>query len=130
MNKKKILEHLIEVFGNSSCLVHESLIPEIRDLLEKSGEELKVLKMLSARLQVLQGQKHMAQLYNKEFELLGHGIYSMHIATSNKNIRILYAFRDPDTILLLAFHERSGKSKTDYTGKIDEALKRLRELSD
>lgn len=67
---------------------------------------------------------------HKEFELLARtdGIYSMHIATTGINLRILYVFRTPDTILLLAFFERQGKRHTDYTDKIREAKQRLTEL--
>lgn len=53
----------------------------------------------------------------------------MHLAGRGFNIRILYAFlpnRQP--VLLSAFHERAGKTKTDYTTYIPEANRRFEEM--
>lgn len=67
---------------------------------------------------------------HKEFELLERVIYSMHISSGRKfNIRILYGFlSNQKPALLMAFYERGGHSNTDYTGKMDTALIRLKEL--
>jgi len=69
-------------------------------------------------------------MLHEEFEHLGGGIYSFHIAIKNKNIRILYTLLGNNIILLLAFFERAGKSATDYTRKIEEANYRISELEE
>ena len=65
---------------------------------------------------------------HKEFENIGGGLYSMHLAGKGFNLRILYAFlANQSPVLLLAFHERAGKRKTDYSGYIPQAAERLRQ---
>ena len=62
------------------------------------------------------------------FEHIGQGIYSMRLHAKGYNIRILYGFlSDEKPVLLLAFYERAGKRKTDYTPYLDPARKRLEE---
>ena len=64
----------------------------------------------------------------REFEPLGGGLYSMHLSGQGYNIRILYGFMpNGQPVLLLAFHERAGKAKTDYSSHIPEAQKRFAE---
>ncbi len=52
----------------------------------------------------------------------------MHLTGKGFNLRILYAFlANQSPVLLLAFHERAGKRKTDYSGYIPQAAERLRQ---
>ena len=42
--------------------------------------------------------------------------YSLHLSGKNFNFRLLMAFDEKDTPkFLVAFYERAGKKKTDYT---------------
>ncbi len=128
MKKRDAITQLSKLLDVSSILIHPALLQEIMDIIKRSGNEKQVFTILSRRLQMLREYGSQAQLYHKEFELLSEGIYSMHISTDSINLRILYAFRDPNTMLLLAFYEREGKKKTDYTGKIEVAKDRLNEM--
>ena len=128
MNKQEALRRLAELLGSFSISLHPAVLDEIMSIITNSGCESRVFATLSKRLFFLSEYGNQAQFYHEEFEHLGRGIYSMHVAVASLNIRVLYAFRDPDTILLLAFYERGGKKKTDYTSKIKEAEKRLDEL--
>lgn len=130
MNKKKALSQLILMLSRSGFIIYQKMIDELMSIVGNSGVEDKVFSIFSARLEFLTNHGNHAQICHKEFEHIGEGIYSMHIAVDPLNIRILYAFRDPNTILLLAFYERGGKKHTDYTYKISEARKRLEELLD
>lgn len=127
MNKKKALLKLQEIMNSSNLVIHPAVISDIMKILKNSGQEAKVFATLAARLEFLSNHKQAASVH-KEFEPLGDGVYSMHVAVSSINLRVLYTFRDPNTILLLAFYERAGKSHTDYTGKKKIALERLEEL--
>lgn len=128
MNKEKSLRHLKQLLSQSNFVVYPKMIEELLAIIAKSGVEKKVFTTLISRLEFLSNHKQQTQLHHKEFELIGDGIYSMHIDVNQLNIRILYSFKDSDTVLLLAFFERGGKNHTDYTPKIPEAKRRLREF--
>lgn len=125
MNKEEALNQLAELL--SGFTIHHKACAEILSYIQGSGAETSVFSVLAQRLTFLKDQKHQATKH-KEFELLKGGIYSMHIATSSINLRILYAFRNSDIVLLCAFFEREGKKRTDYTSRIPEAQARLAEL--
>ncbi len=110
--------------------VHPSLINELFDLMKNSGCESQFLKVFASRLDFLQQHGSNAVQLSKKYERLNRDICSMHVDIKNKNIRILYSIRPNGTVLLLAFHERGGKAATDYSQKIPEASRRLKELED
>ncbi|MCC8074639.1 MAG: type II toxin-antitoxin system RelE/ParE family toxin [Clostridiales bacterium] len=131
MNKEQALQLLLKLLSpfQDTIWVHESVIKELMSILRNSGAEKRVFDLLVARLKSLQDYWNHA-CDQREFELLGGGIYSMHIAAAGMNIRILYAFADSKAYLLHAFYEREGKNHTDYTGKVKLAQERLDELKD
>lgn len=105
-------------------------MPELLALIAESGVEEAVFRLILLRLHMLQALGVEATRH-KEFEPIKSGLYSMHLAGKGFNIRILYSFlpnRKP--VLLLAFYEREGKRKTDYTPYIDPALSRLQRFKE
>ena len=127
MKTKDFLTLLLDVF--KSFDVHPAMIEELLKILAASGNEKNVLRMLAVRLKILRAYGAEA-VKHEEFESIknGHGLYSMHLAQSNFNLRILYAFL-PNKMpcLLLCFYKRSKKSNTDYSKHIPLALERLKE---
>lgn len=106
------------------------LINELCEILAQSGNELRFVKLLAVRLSTLAALGARA-VSAPEFESIGSGLFSMHFAAAGFNIRILYSFlpnREP--VLLLAFYEREGKGKTDYSLKLEPAKERLRRLKE
>lgn len=106
------------------------ILKELCGILVTSGRESKFLVLLAARLRTLD-QLGAYATSEPEFESIGGGLFSMHFAASGFNIRILYAFlpnREP--VLLLAFYEREGKGKTDYSQKLEPAKERFRLLKE
>lgn len=94
-------------------------------IIASSGNELKIFRLLTVRLQYLT-QNGVLACQHEEFEPIGDGIYSMHLAGKGFNIRILYSFMlNKEPVLLLCFYERAGKRKTNYTPYISAARERL-----
>lgn len=128
MNRDAVLQFILSLF--SSWIVYPALPSELSALIAKSGFEDKFFNALLVRLKILSHSG--AQAAHPEwFESLKNadGIYSMRIFGKGFNIRILYGFSPSQSpLLLLAFHERSGKRKTDYTSYIPAAQQRLAEL--
>lgn len=125
MNRKDLLARLLEAFDGID--IYHGFIAELLELIKESGVEQQFLSLLLSRLKYLKANGAQA-IKHEEFEPLGDGVFSMHLAKSNFNIRILYTFlpnRNP--CLLLCFYERAGKRATDYTHKIPAALSRYSE---
>lgn len=126
MNKDDVLELLLALLGN--VIYSTRLVPEIVDIIAKNGQELNFAKTLAIRLRML-SMLGVQATQAKTFEPIRDGIYSMHLDNKIYNIRILYAFLpSQQPALLLAFYERGGKSKTDYSPYIEPAKARLEEL--
>lgn len=89
MNKDEFIRLLAESLGNVS--VHPALLPELLKLLKQSGQEKQFISILTKRLKFLESEGTQATLH-EEFERLEDNIYSMHIASKQLNIRILYSF--------------------------------------
>lgn len=125
MNKDDVVRFLAELLKN--FWVHGSLTHELVALIAQTGVEQKVFNTLLTRLKFLKIQGIMATRH-KEFEPISNGIYSMHITGNGFNLRILYSFApDKSPVLLLAFYERAGKKKTDYTPHVPVAVQRMKE---
>lgn len=128
MNKTNFLKHLLTCLGQMR--ISPELVDELCDILVRSGKEFKFITLLATRLSTLASLG--ARAANEpEFESIGGGLFSMHFAAAGFNIRILYSFlpnREP--VLLLAFYEREGKGKTDYSLKLEPAKERLRRLKE
>ncbi len=126
---ERIANMLQDMSGNYRIVLHEELINDLSKLISKSGQAEKFLTKFYQRCLILSELGKNA-VSNNNFEKLKHldfEMFSLHIKTE-KNIRILYSF-DGDTIVMLlcAFHERSGKKKTDYTNYIPIAKQRIKE---
>ena len=126
MNKIVVLKRLSVLL--SQVNYHKDFPADLINLLSNSGQEAKFLTIFQERLKILlrYGPETVNILPSKFEHLKGTGenLYSMHVNTKDLNIRILYTFESDGTLLLLPFHERQGKSKTNYTNYIPEALKR------
>lgn len=125
MNRKSIVEMLMEALGHVD--VHGRMIQELIELIVGSGYEKKFFTVFSAHLKSL-SRYGVDVVRQKEFENIGGGLFSMHIAGNGFNIRILYSILpNGDPSLLLSFYERAGKRKTDYTPYILPAKERCKE---
>ena len=127
-SKEKFIKEL--ALALQDFVVYDDLVPELVKLIHKTGEAQRFTKMLIKRLDFLASYRQYAHLHHEEFEQLDETLYSMHLSSNSFNIRILYAFSDDSTVLLLAFYEREGKNVTDYTRKIPEAMQRLRNMEE
>lgn len=128
MNEKKFILELYNVLKD--FIVYDDLLPEIVKLLKKSGCEKAFLALLFTRLRFLSKEGVLATRH-QEYELLGDGVYSMHVVVRTLNIRILYMFFPGQApVLLHAFFEREGHNNTDYSGKIRLAQDRFQELKE
>lgn len=126
MNQNQFIARLSELLDRIRYF--PALISELSDILSQSGREKVFFRLLINRLQQLNTCGINAVML-EEFENLGNELYSMHLSSSGFNIRILYSFLpNCDPVLLLAFYERGGKKKTDYTPYIGPALSRLSEV--
>lgn len=123
MNRETVLASLKGIIG-AFCAT-EAFLRELLDLIAEKGIEASFFSLLVARLRLL-AVEGVKAVRHKEFELIGNGIYSMHLARKGYNIRILYGFLpNGEPALLLAFYERGGKRKTDYTPYLRPAAERL-----
>ncbi len=122
---------------NSDPEVHvdRSCLPEIRDIVMKSGNTLRFVKDYQARIQRLKELGELAHSRQPEwFEKLRHikgsTLYSLRFIRID-NMRILYAVISNRYILLCAFKEKGkGTSKTQsYRQYTDIALRRLDEYT-
>lgn len=123
MHKDDVLSQLVELL---SCFrLAEPLINELLQLIKEKGVEQKFFNTFYSRLEFLRQNRALATKH-EEFESIGSGLFSMHISGKGFNVRILYSFlQDRSPILLLAFEERAGKRKTDYSRYIPVAKERL-----
>ena len=97
-------------------LIHESEIPDFLAAYEQR------INFLSQNL----GKE--ALFHRSWFEVLKNakGLRSIHFMVF-RNLRILYMVENNKAFLLLAFEERQGHKRTEYTNYIDPALKRLKD---
>ena len=126
MNKSSVLDYLIDLLSLMSY--HLDLPADLVSMISGSGYEAKFFSLFAARLRQLSAYGIQATVM-KEFEPLGDGLYSMHLAGKGFNIRILYGFlSNGQPSLLHAFYERAGKNQTDYSSHIPVASARLAEV--
>ena len=127
MNKEQLLELLAALL--SPIAAHPRMLPELMNILAKTGVEQKFLRLLTTRI-FQEQQLGMDAIKLEEFERIGDGINSMHLSVSSQlNIRILYSYLSNGSLVLLhAFNKRGGKRKTDYTPALPVAKRRLEEM--
>lgn len=126
MNKKDALSLLVAAL--TSFLRHSLLTEELMAIISGTGYERAFFKLFNTRLRMLSNMGVLA-VQHEEFENLGNGLFSMHLAGRNFNVRVLYSFLpNSRPVLLLAFYERGGKNKTSYAPQIKTAQDRLASL--
>lgn len=124
--KLSMLEEL-----ENNVKMHSELLVDIRELILGTGHEKEFFKLLIKRVGQLKEHRQDVT-YLDCFEKLQEApnLYSMHLQTKNFNIRILYSYIRKDEILLRAFYERQGKSKTSYAKHTPIAMARREELEE
>lgn len=131
MRRNDAIKLLFQILKDENLKLHESCWNEIQKLVFGTGQEALFLKKLAHRIDRLNSDGFKA-IGSEGLEKLGHAtnLYSMHVDTQTLNIRILFAFGIGNIqLLLLAFHEKEGKRKTDYSQKIPIAQQRLKEFN-
>ena len=124
MNKENVLLNILSIL-EGTFLYLDVFLRELIDIIACSGYERRFFTQFVARLNQLRALGASA-IELKEFERIDDTIYSMHFSSTTYNIRVLYGFATSGLpLLLLAFFERGGKSKTDYTAYIPVAHARL-----
>lgn len=124
MNRALAIQQLLAVL--ESILALDECMKEILTIIVGSGIEKRFFKTLIQRLKLLEEYGVSVIEHHTEFEPLGNHLFSMHLDVGDKNVRILYSFLpDGNAVLLLAFHERAGKKKTDYSSHIPAAKHRF-----
>lgn len=131
MNILIYIKKLTELFEKyNDTFVCRECIEELSDLIGKNGNESYFIKVLERYLSLL----HEAGI---EFAIGTNGIeklsgakcadlYSMRF--KRPNVRIIFSVCKDGTILLLAFFEKEGKSKTEYEAYIPIASHRLEKI--
>ncbi len=129
MKHEDVINFLFDILSRFDY--HPKLLEELSDLISGSGYEKVFRSLFLIRLNFLDMRGIRAIEGHEEYESLGSGLFSMHLAKKGFNIRILYGFL-PNGMptLLLAFYERAGKRSTDYSSYLPPALSRLRERKD
>ncbi len=123
MNRDIVLKTLYSLLG--SFQFFDAMLCELTACISKHGIELAVFNKLMLRLKQL-GSLGQGASKLDGFERIDETIYSLHLQGTGFNIRILYAFLpNEQPVLLLAFHERSGHRRTDYTPHLDPAKERF-----
>lgn len=125
MNRESVIARLSKMLNG--IVFHDLFLSELLNLISGTGFEEKVFGLLLSRLLVLNAHGIMVTRI-KEFENIGNGIFSMHLSGKGFNLRVLFAFLpNAQPVLLLAFHEREGKKKTNYSTYLEPALSRFNE---
>jgi hypothetical protein len=125
MNKENVLQFLVKFING--FVYNKELISELTEIISKTGGEKRFFTLMVNKLRLL-AELGLDAVQLTEFENIGQGIFSMHLATKLFNIRILYGFLpNSEPVLLLAFYERAGKRRTNYSSYIEPARRRLEE---
>lgn len=123
MKKKDVHDMLLSYLAQFSYC--SELLAELLAIISGSGFEERFFTQFSKQMRILSILGKQAYTM-EEFERINEDIYSMHFSSKYYNIRILYGFLPNDVpVLLLAFYERAGKKRSDYTLQLPEAANRL-----
>lgn len=131
MNTQEMLKMLTEYF--SGFIFHESFIKEFYNILRKnvSGKEKALFNQLYTQLTNIKKMGHMIYMADDNEQLKGEGgrYYSIHLTSSQYNIRLLICFdKNEEPYFLCAFYERSGKSRSSYERYIPLLNQRYNQL--
>ena len=120
-----IIKDLLESKFGDSFQFHPAFYEEFSELVQKSGEEKRIINVLVRRLLSI------IELENIDYGLkwLEHlkkygNMYSLHIDTQRKNYRLLFSKKDDKKFFLHMFYERSGKDDTSYAKHVPIAINR------
>lgn len=122
MNKREAILKLsenLEEYLHQGFRFHSSFINEFKELLHGAkGHEKEIFALLIKQLnfvKILKKQVYTAD-GNEKIKNVEREYYSLHLSAKNFNLRLLITFDEKDNpLFLVAFYERSGKRKTDYT---------------
>lgn len=132
MNKEdayNILVSYLEEFDN--VRFHSEFVREFSHILnnEAKGSEAKLLTKLITLLRLVEQQGHnIVNINGHERLKKANSLNSLHLKGGTYNIRILSKEKSGVTYFLLAFNEKSGKKKTEYSNFINPALERYKEM--
>lgn len=120
------IHELDEILSSVSC-TDECKI-EIAEKFLSVSDKKAFLNLLNARIALLEQLREQA-INTSNFEKLKGctDLYSMKLKGKTLNFRILYALNAHNEILLLAFDEKQGKRKTEYSNYTTTAKNRLKE---
>lgn len=120
---------LEEFFYNNQVIVHPAFLDEFEEIIKNSGDEKNLTRQLLQRIRMI-SELGTDFLRNHKLERLKAcgNLYSMHLDTKNKNLRVLFSRLDDGTILLHTFEERQGKRKTGYGLHTQVAIERREEM--
>lgn len=89
MNKENVLQLLVKFING--FVYNKELISELTEIISKTGGEKRFFTLMVNKLRLL-AELGLDAVQLTEFENIGQGIFSMHLATKLFNIRILYGF--------------------------------------
>lgn len=122
MNKKQVLAELVknlEECSERGYVFHPKFMYEFQVLLKNAtGNKKEIFTLLVKQLNFLKelGTNICKADSNEIIKNQDRDYYSLHLSGKNFNFRLLMAFDEKDTPkFLVAFYERAGKKKTDYT---------------
>ncbi len=119
---------LLVALEEKNIIVHPAFFKEFIELVDKSGEKHKILDKTLKLLFFMQELGLDMCKHPKIEHLKKEGnLYSLHINTSNHNLRVLFSVRGEGKIFLHTFFEKEGKNKTEYRSHIPIAIKRRNE---
>ncbi len=117
-----------ELFQKDNIYATPEFWEEFDDFFQQSANRARNKVKFLALLSMLSETKSISNLCKSDnFEKLTDtslSLYVMKIKTKD-NLRIIFSYNRDGSILLLLFAEKSGKRRTDYSGAIPKAIKRL-----
>ena len=118
-----------EFLERRNVKMHDAFFDEFLALFLNSGEERIILEQLVHRIEQI-AQLGVNLCASKKFEhLQAYGnLYSMHIDTKSRNLRVLFSRCSNGEILLYTFDEKDGKRRTEYCTHAPKAVERRKEM--
>lgn len=110
-----------------NVIMHPLCQEELSQLIHES-ELARFIAAYKQRIHFLSVNMGRETIHSKWFEVLkdSGGVRSIRFTTI-RNIRILYVLGNNKAMLLLAFEEKQGHKRTEYSKYIDLAVKRIKE---
>lgn len=133
LKEKLLILRLLQDFQKyiGFVLPHSRFIPELLDLLRRTGTEEQFLLKFEYYLSSLKdyGSSVIGPRGSPLEHLSGEQyLCSMRFPANCSNVRILFAYQNDKVYLLLAFYERQGHRNTEYTAYTGPANERLQDM--